>query len=1497
MRTRSFTVAILAVAIASLAEAAIPSSERAALVAFYQAAGGDGWKDHTNWLGAAGTECTWKGVTCDDAGSTVISLGDGGSLDNNNLSGTITPQLASLTNLSTLGIGSSPLLTGNIPPELGMLSNLTRLAFPGDGLTGSIPPALGNLTKLTSLVLSTNQLTGPIPMELGNLTQLTELVLNYNQLSGPIPPQLGNLINVTYLTLDYNQLTGTIPSELGNAKALQGLFLSHNSLSGAIPSTIGQLADLNSLKVDDNTLTSVPSQIAMLQKLQYLDLEVNQIKGTIPIELMMLAALTRLELGYNLLTGPIPSQIANLTNLQILGLSGNQFTGSIPSSIGSLKKLQWLRLSSNQLTGAIPPELGGAVSLTRLNLDTNMLTGTLPRELSALSQLQDFSTQTNQLTGAIPFEYGQLSQLQHLSLASNQLSGPLPSSFAALTNLQGLYLSSNALSGPIPDWLGGLSKLTEISMSGNQFSGSLPSSIGNLKALDLLQIPGNRLTGAIPAEIGQLTNLQYLALNDNQLTGPIPTGISSLTMLTDVRLSNNSLTGSVPSLGALKGLNVLLLDGNQLEGMLPTDVAQLPSLQNLELEANRFTGGIPPEYGNLTMLTSLKLSSNALRGAVPSTLSRLTSLSPGELELELNALTVSDPSLLAFINTKQNQDITLTQTVAPANVRVGMVTDRDAVVSWDKIPYTDDDGGYQVSAIAPDGTVTTVTATADKGTASVLVRGLSASTTYGFIVKTVTDPHAAQQNVLTSDPSTPVSATTTTAVTAPADVAVTANPSGLVQIGGVPQNQDSFILTNFGDLAASVIVAPGTSFFTLSPVMFGLAGGATQVVTITSIPQPANSYFSGVDVNVNGTHMDLGIAVQLLSVDKPAGTVIAQPLVSRVETSGDPDTNSVVTIGFNNMGTATLSGILVSDVPWITTPQSIITIAPGENGSINCTIARAKRPDANVPGRTLGASLRLVYLNGTGATSSLFRLANDTTPSSGVSVSIVTVVDTTKPPVGNATVPPIASSEIARFLSGIANPAASTQSLTDVSIANAFGTGSINDLRMYFTPTGGTTTSVATLGSIAPSQSVALANVVGLYNTSSQSGTLQIRSAGIDSLLMSATNFNPSIAGFRSAVPIFRSDRGATALQSLALPGVMKGASTVTRLSVQEVSGNVATVQISFLDANGNAVGAPRPTDSIVAFGALDLPDVVPIGAVTATIANNSCSMCRIAASATVSDSAVGDRWTFVDWSRFFAFDPASPVEIPYVVSSVGALPRRRAVHVQSSGSPFDAASVGSRTEVALYNPGSSTAIGTLRFYDASGNASSALITIAPGHTSIVNDAVAFTGRTGTGSMLFIPGKGAVVLAARTVSSLGAATSIPVVAASSGIRLGQSKTFAGLDDASPAAATARVDGTSSSSFGIIESGGGRITVRATLTFIDGRSIVSTIVSHDYNAGPHQSVLIGPIGSAILGTASRASYGDLHGVQLTLQLVSGDGAATLFTITTNNATGNSVIRVE
>ena len=256
---------------------------------------------------------------------------------------------------------------------------VTKLDTSGAGLadlTGTIPPELGSLTGLTNLRLSNNKLTGAIPPELGNLANLESLSLWNNELSGAIPSELGNLSNLTFLRLNLNQLAGSIPAELGNLSKLDSLYLGGNRLTGAIPPELGRLTNLQHLLLGGsnygrNQLTgTIPTELGNLTKLRSLNLWKNSLTGTIPAWLGSQTGMTTLNLAGNQFTGTIPAELGKLTQVNQLWLQDNQLTGTIPAELGSLTNVKELHLGNNRLIGEIPAELANLSGLRQLFLAT-----------------------------------------------------------------------------------------------------------------------------------------------------------------------------------------------------------------------------------------------------------------------------------------------------------------------------------------------------------------------------------------------------------------------------------------------------------------------------------------------------------------------------------------------------------------------------------------------------------------------------------------------------------------------------------------------------------------------------------------------------------------------------------------------------------------------------------------------------------------------------------------------------------------------------------------------------------------------------------------------------------------------------------------------------------------------------------------------------------------------------------------------------------------------
>jgi hypothetical protein len=96
----------------------VPESERAALIALFEATGGEQWKHKVGWLGPPGTECNWHGVDCEpkhsESTTNVTSL----DLYGNDLRGTVPEAFGDLTDLQQLHLSNESSVSGRLPAPL-----------------------------------------------------------------------------------------------------------------------------------------------------------------------------------------------------------------------------------------------------------------------------------------------------------------------------------------------------------------------------------------------------------------------------------------------------------------------------------------------------------------------------------------------------------------------------------------------------------------------------------------------------------------------------------------------------------------------------------------------------------------------------------------------------------------------------------------------------------------------------------------------------------------------------------------------------------------------------------------------------------------------------------------------------------------------------------------------------------------------------------------------------------------------------------------------------------------------------------------------------------------------------------------------------------------------------------------------------------------------------------------------------------------------------------
>ncbi len=580
---------------------------------------------------------------------------------------------------------------------------------------------------------------------------------------------------------------------------------------------------------------------------------------------------------------------------------------------------------------------------------------------------------------------------------------------------------------------------------------------------------------------------------------------------------------------------------------------------------------------------------------------------------------------------------------------------------------------------------------------------------------------------------------TVNVITAPS-VAVSSFPSAMVQVQGSGGGTTQYTLTNAGGSSTSIALTQNGSFFTQSPTSFTLGAGASQTVTITGTAQAAGVFEGASIPSGSGVPSNLQIPIKVLSTSTPAGPVSAAPTTNRVDVAGVSGTSPSGTVSFTNSGSATLTGVLVSDVPWLIPQSGIVSIPPGTTASFSFTIDRTKRGDASALIGSAAGTISLVYLSGPAPLGKWAAPSDTTAPS----VSTVSVVDTVQPAVGSLAAPALSAGEVALFVPGVGHVTGSVGLfISDLSILNPPGNHPVSDLKLYYLPTiGGTaadqkSTAMPSISTV----NVAVADVVkNVFGSSAQLGTLQLRSADAAKLSVSAAVFVVDKPGgtFGNSIPIFRSDRGVSGGGALVLSGIQKSSTSHTNIFIQETSGaGPVSVSTQYLAADGSSLGTS--SDTVNPFSLALVSTTVPAGAVAAIMTNTGATGGSFLAYATPVDELSGDSWSVVDWTRQYGYSGSAPVVIPVAGVQHGA-----------NNTFF-------RTDVAITNSGSSTASGTLRYVSRSGTTASQQITLGARQSNIISDVVGTTFNIKTddvGYLLFTPVTGTFAMTSRTYTTV-----------------------------------------------------------------------------------------------------------------------------------------------
>uniref|UniRef100_UPI00143054DB leucine-rich repeat domain-containing protein n=1 Tax=Maribellus sediminis TaxID=2696285 RepID=UPI00143054DB len=522
----------------------IENQDSLALVALYNATGGENWNNNYNWLTNAPVS-EWAGVRVFNGRVGEINL----CWENFN---------------------------GSIPDEFYTLTGLRKITFCGEGLNGEISPLIGNLTNLVSLTINSTQLSGPIPTEIENLTSLLTFNIGYNYFS-TIPSSICNINSLNTVNLSWNYLDASSCAALqcfvDNNVSFEGDVLQQQRNGFSIFEGCGIIPPGEPVALQDSLALVALYNATGGENWQYqehwlTEWPVSTWQGVYVYD----GRVRNLDRCWENFSGSLPEEFYDLTGLRYLNLCGEGLGGQISPLIGNFTELISVYIQNTQIDGSVPAEVGNLTNLESFVLRYNNLSLLSPEICSTPVQRVDFAG--NSLDSAscaavqclvdkgVTFE-NDAAQTQRDGSSLFEWCGFIPPGEpVALQDSLALVALYYATGGenwqyqehwltewPVSTWQGVNvydGRVRYLDRCWENFSGSLPDEFYDLTGLRYLNLCGEGLGGQISPLIGNLTELYNLNISSTSIDGELPPEIGNLGNLESLYLGYNYLT-HVPS--------------------------------------------------------------------------------------------------------------------------------------------------------------------------------------------------------------------------------------------------------------------------------------------------------------------------------------------------------------------------------------------------------------------------------------------------------------------------------------------------------------------------------------------------------------------------------------------------------------------------------------------------------------------------------------------------------------------------------------------------------------------------------------------------------------------------------------------------------------------------------------------------------------------------------------------------------------------------------------
>ncbi|MCY3677602.1 MAG: Ig-like domain-containing protein [Gemmatimonadetes bacterium] len=696
------------------------------------------------------------------------------SMQLNDLSGPIPPELSKFKRLRDLFLDVNPNISGRLPPELGFTGGLRYLGVSRTSLTGPVPRTFANL-ELIRFYFDRDGVCIPADLEAW-LQTVPEREDGYSICTYQITVDPPTLYFEAPPLGDTARLKAAVITAEGDM--VHDANISWSSADAAIATVdstgLVTAVDYGTTQVtatsDALTATAEVEVVLTLTDRQVLD-SIHQLLGGenwtdttnwltdeplsewYGVETNDAGKVVGLSLATNGLAGPTPDVLAELGDLVTLDLSGNALAGEIPSGLGALRQLQSLVLNDNALEGRLHPDLGRVAALRFLNIGSNNMVGVVPRTFANLALDTLYTADSGVCVPPSLDEWfagiGQTDEADRcaasLAIAIVDLPSPTFYAIGETGTLSATYVNAEGDSTHEASvtWSSGDASVVSVDSRGRVTAvgagtaevtathDSVTASIAVEVALpendrDVLETLYDRTRGN-----GWTKATNWLS--DEPLAEWAGVETDESGRVTGLSLSGNNLRGTIhPSIGQLDRLVTLDLSRNWITGSIPAEMGELSRLLNLILSVNALTGTLPPELGALDSLRALNVVVTSLSGRVPPSFAglELDSFHAGGTELCLPpslatwhaAIAQSDtpPDCAALVSVKPSS-LTFAAVGDTARLSVTIIDAEGNAVESPAVTWETDD--VTVAMVDATGLVTgrangitTVTATYDSAT-------------------------------------------------------------------------------------------------------------------------------------------------------------------------------------------------------------------------------------------------------------------------------------------------------------------------------------------------------------------------------------------------------------------------------------------------------------------------------------------------------------------------------------------------------------------------------------------------------------------------------------------------------------------------------------------------------------------------------------------------------------------------------------------------------------